>query len=121
MYGKELIVDLHGCGNLPTTREKLKIFFVDLCGLIEMEREDLNFWDYDGDPDGYLNAPSHLKGTTAVQFIRTSNITIHCIDEQKKVFLNTFSCKEFDPKKVIDFSVEYFDGHVAAHTLVNRL
>lgn len=120
MYGKELILDLHGC-NLPSTREMLTHFFADLCKVIDMQREDLHFWDYEGDPKGYEEAPDHLKGISAIQFIRTSNITIHTIDVQKKVFLNIFSCKDFDSWKVVDFTQKYFGGNVAEQTVVNRL
>jgi len=102
-YGKELIVDLFGCMKFPQAREDIEKFLVDLCKLIDMEREDLHFWDYDGDPEGYADAPDHLKGISAVQFIRTSNVTIHTIDVPQMVLLNIFSCKDFETEKVLDF------------------
>jgi len=121
MYGKELIVDLHGCERLPITRKWLSEFFIALCDLIDMEREDLHFWDYEGDRAGYDAAPDHLKGISAVQFIKTSNVTIHTVDKLGKVFLNIFSCKDFETQKVLDFCTFRFNSHGLKFTEVDRL
>jgi len=110
MYGKELIVDLHGCV-LPCTRTRIQSFMEQLCKLINMEREDLHFWDYEGDQEAYDAAEDHLKGISAVQFIKTSSIVIHTIDVQRKVFLNIFSCKDFETQMVLDFCSEYWGSH----------
>ncbi len=109
-YGKELILDLHNCDVSRFNRHGITMYFIQLCKLIEMEREDLHFWDYEGDPDGYKNAPLHLKGISAIQFISTSNITIHTLDVLKKIYLNIFSCKEFDPDVAKDFTEKTFKG-----------
>jgi S-adenosylmethionine/arginine decarboxylase-like enzyme len=86
-----------------------------------MQREDIHFWDYKDDPEEKEKAPRHLKGTSCVQFITTSNITIHTLDDLKKVFINVFSCKDFNSKVVCDFTLEYFGGHVANLKEVKRL
>jgi len=93
MYGKELILDIHECNINMFTREKLCEFFEILCDKIDMERCDLYFWDYDDCPEEYKKASDHLKGRSAIQFISTSNITVHTLDVLKKVFINIFSCK----------------------------
>jgi len=112
IYGKEMILDLRNCETLPCKRKFLKEFLEQLCELIDMEREKLCFWDYYGHPKAYEKAADHLKGITAVQFISTSNITIHTIDVQKKVLINVFSCKDFDPDKVETFCEAWFAGDV---------
>jgi S-adenosylmethionine/arginine decarboxylase-like enzyme len=86
-----------------------------------MVREDLYFWDYDDDPDGYAKAPPHLKGTSAVQFIRTSNITIHSLDELKRLYLNVFSCQPFDAFAVRNFVREYTGGRIVNFTVITRI
>ena len=120
-YGKELILDIHNCENLPCTRSSLDKFFTELCELIDMDKEDLFFWDYEGEEEAYAEAPPHLKGTSAVQFIKTSNITIHTLDEMKRVYLNVFSCKDFDPRVVVMFALERFGGEVVSETVVERI
>lgn len=120
-YGKELIVDIHKCDVLRFTRELISKFMCDLCHLIDMEREDLHFWDYDGYEEEYNDAPAHLKGISAVQFIRTSNITIHTLDELKIVYLNIFSCKAFDAKKTLSFCESFFDGKIVSSKEIDRV
>ncbi len=119
-YGQELILDLHNCKFERVVRGTLRTFFNKLCDLIEMEKEDIHFWDYEGLGDEYKIAPIHLKGTSAIQFIRTSNITIHTLDDLKCVYLNIFSCKPFDRKTVEVFTKEYFKGVIVQSIYVER-
>ncbi len=119
-YGKELILDLHDC-DTPFSRRSIMEYMKGLCSLIDMEWEDLHFWDYEGDPEGYEEAPPHLKGISAVQFIKTSNITIHTLDDLGKVFVNVFSCKSFDCAVVERFTVSWFDGYVVNHQEIQRI
>lgn len=114
-YGKELILDLHECDPAMFTREHLERFLVDLCELIDMRREDLHFWDDEGLPIEEHQTAPHLKGTSAVQFLLTSNVTIHTLDLLRSVYLNIFSCKEFDANEATAFSIAFFGG-----CLVNR-
>ncbi len=120
-YGKELIIDMHECNIEMFNRSRIRTYLINLCSKIDMNREDLHWWDYEDDMDGYLNAPSHLKGTTCIQFISTSNITIHALDDLKKVFINIFSCKEFDTDIVVEYTSDFFEGNVANHMVVDRL
>jgi len=119
-YGEELILDLHGCNPARFNRKDLRRFLEELCNLIKMERVILHFWDYEDDPEAYRVAPEHLKGTSVVQFIQTSNITIHALDDLKKVFLNVFSCKLFDPDLVSSFTVAFFGGEIVEKHFIRR-
>ena len=120
-YGKELILDLHSCNAKKFTRRALKRFFKDLCSLIDMERCELFWWDDYGLPAAERQTEPHLKGTSAIQFIMTSNIIIHTLDLMGNVYLNIFSCKDFDTKKATDFSREFFEGRVAsAKTIIRK-
>ncbi len=120
VYGSELILDLHGCQALPCDRAALTRYLEGLCDQIGMQREDLHFWDYSGCPDEYEKAPPHLKGTSAVQFIRTSNVTIHTLDDLGRVYVNIFSCKAFDDIAAERFTSEFFQGTVVNRALVER-
>ena len=50
----------------------------------------------------------HTKGTSAVQFILTSNITIHTLDLLEAAYVNIFSCKKFDRKLAEKITTEWF-------------
>jgi len=119
-YGKELIIDLHDCNPGTFTRRKIKNYFKLLCEIIDMEREELYWWDDLHTPEGEKETKAHLVGTSAVQFIKTSNITIHTLDLLKRVYLNVFSCKDFDEDAVINFSATYFEGKIVKQTVVRR-
>lgn len=121
MYGKELILDIHNCDSSTFNRNSIEKYFIELCKLIDMQREDLHFWDYYGEPRWeYNRAPDHLKGTSAIQFIKTSNITIHTLDILKKVFINIFSCKDFDSIKAAKFSEKWFGGKIITCEKIER-
>ena len=91
----------------------------ELCTLIEMERADLHFWDYETQEEKD-EVPDHLAGTSAVQFISTSNVTIHTLDRLKAVYLNVFSCKDFDARKAIAFCEEYWAGDTIQNSILVR-
>ena len=120
-YGKELVLDLHDCDVSKFTRKDIRQFFIELCDLIDMERCDLHFWDYEGDEAGYEAAEDHLKGISAIQFITTSNITIHTLDVLKTVYLNIFSCKQFDPNIPALFCANWFGGTIVTQETIKRL
>ena len=120
-YGKELILDLHECNPKRFTRSSISSFLTILCGKIDMEACDLYFWDYRGYADDYKMAPAHLKGTSAIQFISTSNITIHTLDVLRKVFLNIFSCKDFDIDIVVLFAEKHFGGKIVTKEIIKRI
>ena len=119
-YGQELILDIHDCNPDTFTREIIGEYFKALCDLIDMERCELFWWDDLDTPEGEKETEPHLIGTSAVQFIKTSNITIHTLDILKRVYLNVFSCKDFIPKTVKEYSVQVFGGKIVSDTLLVR-
>ena len=120
-YGKELILDLHGCDPQTFTRDSIENYFEELCDLIDMERCELYWWDDYEVPDDEKQTEPRLKGTSAVQFIITSNITIHTLDLMKNVYLNIFSCKDFDPAIAKQFSEEWFKGNTVNEHIIIRV
>jgi len=119
-YGKELILDIHDCDSSTFTRENIRNYFKELCILIDMKRSKLFWWDDWGVSPEEQETEPHIKGTTAVQFIRTSTITIHTLDLMKNVYLNIFSCKDFDTNVAREFSQEWFKGKVADSHVIER-
>ena len=120
-YGKELILDLHNCDASKFNRRDLVEFFEELCDKINMERCELFWWDDEGLPPEECQTEPHLKGTSAVQFIMTSNITIHTLDLLGAAYINVFSCKDFDAAKATQFCETWFRGRVVASHSIERL
>lgn len=119
-YGKELILDLHRCNPKKFTRREIARYFRQLCDLIDMKRDEMHFWDDYGVPAAERQTLPHLKGTSAIQFIMTSNVTIHTLDIMKHVYLNVFSCKDFDAKVAAEFSRKFFQGKIVNLKVVAR-
>ncbi len=123
-YGVELVLDLHGCDPSTFNRKSIAEYFEQLCDLIDMEAHDLHFWDYEDEnmtKEEWDALPVHVKGTSAIQFIMTSNITIHTLDDLKKVFINAFSCKHFSTSAAEKFTADWFGGKVVNSTTISRL
>ena len=120
-YGRELILDLCDCNSATFVRHRIYDYFVEICEEIDMERADLHFWDDVGVPEDEKQTEPHLKGTSAIQFIMTSNITIHTLDLLGKVFINLFSCKDFDKDAVERISLKHFGGRIVKSTEIERV
>jgi S-adenosylmethionine decarboxylase len=89
-YGLELIVDMRGCDLSDLSKKKLRDFFIKLARRIKMIRHgEPMYWE------DKSNKP-HLYGISAIQFIRTSNFVCHSLPLLNAVYLNIFSCKNFD-------------------------
>lgn len=119
-YGIELILDLAGCDVSKFNRKEIKSFLRQLCELISMKPSDLYFWDDFRVPVEDRQTDPKTKGTTAVQFILTSNITIHTLDLLQSVFVNIFSCKDYDTKQAEDFTVRFFKAKKHKAVVIER-
>ena len=120
-YGKELILDLKDCDPRTFNRGSITNFFNRLCDLIDMEKGDLYFWDDVGVPPEECQTDPHTKGTSAVQFIITSSIVIHTLDLLGTVYLNLFSCKDFDTNEAVECIEKWFHGDAVQWTEVDRI
>lgn len=49
------------------------------------------------------------KGYTLVQLIETSDITCHFIEETNDMYLDIFSCKEYDIHVAMDVIKQFFN------------
>ena len=119
-YGQELILDIHESTITKFTEGLLNQFCKELCIQIDMEATQFNIWEYE-DEEEYSKAPPHLKGISAIQFIETSNIVIHALDDLKQVHLNVFSCKELNSEVVKEVALMYFGGRIVNAVEVDRL
>jgi S-adenosylmethionine/arginine decarboxylase-like enzyme len=112
-WGKHLILDAAGCspkriscpiiiGNF--TRELVK-------------RIDMKTY---GDPQIVMFGTGNKKGYTLIQLIETSNIAAHFVEENNSMYLDVFSCKDFDPEIVTETVREYFDAQKLSSRVLLR-
>ena len=60
------------------------------------------------------------SGTPARLMAMTSSIVIHALDDMRQVYLNVFSCKDFDVGIVAAFVAQRFGGMVVTLRVVDR-
>ncbi len=120
-YGKELILDLHDCNSNLFNRNDIRKYFNKVCDLIQMEKCKLCWWDDLYTPEEEKETDIHLVGTSAIQFIKTSNITIHALDILKRLYLNLFSCKNYDENIVMKYTEEWFEGKIVNKKVIQRI
>lgn len=114
-YGKELIIDLHNLSHsVYLTQSDLQEYFDVLCETIDMEQVRTEWWEEYGQDE------PHLNGISAVQFIKTSNITIHYAPDLKQIHINIFSCKDFDSEQARWLTHNWFGGTIANCVTLER-
>lgn len=103
IYGLELVLEVFDCDlNLLKSKRKLQEYLIEVSKIVKLERY----------------GPSQIKrfmgggvwdeGYSFFQFLTTSSITGHCLEPDKLVFVNVFSCSIFNPKKAEDFTKKFF-------------
>lgn len=120
-FGYELLLDMHGCDVSTFNRESIKDYFKKICDAIGMKREDLHFWDYDGIPEEERSTEAHLLGTSAIQFITTSNIVVHTLDLTGAVYINIFSCKDYSVDVAKKVTCDWFKAKKCRANLIERI
>ena len=119
-YGWELVLDLHNCDPTTFTRDHLDQYFTKLCDLIDMEKCEVHFWDDVGVPESEQQTSPHTKGTSAVCFILTSTIVVHTLDKLRAVYVNIFSCQEFEPDLAAEVTAKWFEADSYERTFIRR-
>jgi S-adenosylmethionine decarboxylase len=61
-----------------------------------------------GEPQIVMFGTGNKKGYTLIQLIETSNIAGHFVEENNTMYLDVFSCKDFDAEVVKKLVHEYF-------------
>ena len=112
-WGKHLILDAAKCAP-RLIRDPLVIanFARTLVKRIDMVPYD--------EPQVVLFGSGNKKGYTLVQLIETSNITAHFVEENNSMYLDVFSCKDFEPSVVQEAVDEFFDAKRFKTTVLLR-
>jgi len=113
-WGWHLALNLYGCSyERITSAEVIYDFVIELCERIKMRRFGeptiVNFGD---DP--------RVTGYSLVQLIETSNICAHFANASCAVYLDIFSCKQFEPQIAAAFCIETFQAEKASGVFMNR-
>ncbi len=103
-FGMELSLDCYNCNpTIIRSRHKIQEFVDELVVLIKVKKFGntviVNFGE---DP--------RVSGFSMTQLIETSLISGHFANQSNAVYLNIFSCKEFDHHKVEDFAKKFFEA-----------
>lgn len=112
-WGYHLHLDCSGCNNEAIkSHQTIYDFTKELVKAIDMvaygEPQIINFGSED------------KAGYTLVQLIETSNIGAHFVNEYNHIYLDVFSCKNFDQKVVKQLVKKYFGAKKMRKTFMYR-
>jgi len=100
-WGISTSLDLHNCEpKLLRNPAVIRQFITELVKLLKMQKH--------GPTRVERYGTRKLNGLSAMQFIKTSSIVVHCDDKGNRTFIDIFSCKKYNPKKAVDFSKKFF-------------
>lgn len=100
-WGKHLVLDVQKCTpQAIRSRKAIDAFARHLV-------RDIKMVPY-GEPQIQMFGTGNKKGYTLVQLIETSNICAHFAEETNDMYLDVFSCKDFDQRRVEKLVRSYF-------------
>jgi len=100
-YGLHMLYSATGCNDNVRSVEFWKKFLPDLVAFIDMKAF--------GEPVVARFGDDEQVGISGVQLMYTSSITVHTNDAAGDIYLDVFSCKEFNPSAVEDFVAKAFE------------
>jgi len=101
-WGLLSCIDLYGCDpDRIRDASLIKRFVVELCDLIEMKR-------FGETQVVHFGEDERVAGYSITQLIQTSLVSAHFANLSNTTYLDVFSCKSYDPQKVVDFSKDFF-------------
>lgn len=114
-WGMEVALDLLDVDlELIKSEEHIRRYVKELVELIEMKA-------YGETQVVHFGSCPEVQGYTMVQMIETSLISAHFAELTSAAYINVFSCKPFDPEKVQEFSVNFFNAKEASvHIMIRK-
>jgi S-adenosylmethionine/arginine decarboxylase-like enzyme len=114
-WGYHLMLDCSECDvTLIKDKQNIYNFVKELVTEIDMiaHGEPIIEFLCSGDPG--------KEGYSLMQLITTSSITGHFIDHDKHIYLDVFSCKEFDPSTVKQVVQKFFNSGKMRMNFITR-
>lgn len=105
-YGQHMMLTATECNFSIQRIDKIKEFLITLV-------KDIDMVAY-GKPIAARFGEGIEIGISGVQLIETSAITLHTNDNSGDLYLDVFSCKQYDERSVID-SVNFFFAPKSTH------
>ena len=68
----------------------------------------------------YLGLVPEDKGVTGVVIIAESHISIHTFSDKNYIFIDVFSCKDFDVEETANIIIEAFEAKKVTKSIVER-
>jgi S-adenosylmethionine decarboxylase len=100
-FGKSLLVNLAGCD--PEILDSSD----DLITFVGLLAERIGMTTY-GDPTVAEFGEGNLHGKTVLQLITTSHFAVHANPSDLTLYLDVFSCKNFDQDAAAAFAADFF-------------
>lgn len=113
-WGRSASIDLHDCDfQLIKSPQAIRKFVRELAAKLKMHRV--------GPVRVKRFGHGRLRGYSMIQFIETSTITAHFDEFGKRAFIDVFSCKKYNPKKVKSFCQKFFKSGKAGMYVEERV
>lgn len=114
-FGRELVLDLYGCSSVTISDTGLIRGFPNkLFDVSGMKRSSEPIFSCSGEG---------LEGSrffSIIQFSEEGSVSGHFSREYSSVYLNIFSCKEFNIETVENFSKKYFGASTVRSSFIIR-
>jgi len=112
-WGKLASINLYECNSeLIKNKKYIRKFVKELCKEINMK------------PYGKCRIKKFghgkLNGISALQFIKTSSITLHFDETENRAFIDIFSCKDFSENQAENFSKKFFKSNKSTMKILIR-
>lgn len=111
-YGKQLLVNAGSCDQRIREIDTMAKFIAELPARVGMKAF--------GEAQVYRFGDGNEVGLSGVQLLYSSAIVIHTNDLECDLYLDLFSCRDFDESDVIDHIVSHFSPKTHDHQVVYR-
>lgn len=103
-WGKSASIDIYNCDpEIIRDAGQIVRFTHELCDLIKMKR-------FGETQVVHFGEDERVAGFSMVQLIETSLISAHFANASNTVYLDVFSCKDFNTAKACEFATTFFIG-----------
>ena len=117
-FGTHLILDADDCQGKINDRKHIQSFINTLVEEMGMKKVGETIFEYFEDND--YNRERDIVGYSVVQIISLSNITIHINEISKTVYLDVFTCGDFDDTKIGLIFSDYFQAQKIKKRILTR-
>ena len=113
-WGWSLSIDLKNCDpEIIRSNYDIHLFVEELVSLLDMKAYgECHLVHFGEDPD--------VAGFSMFQLIETSNISAHFVNATNDIYLDIFSCKEYDPTLATQFAEIYFQAESVTTNFIER-